>query len=241
MTCKNAFERLFGIPPEQVKKTCILIPFPAKSLISTLGITRITNKSFYPSCSAGNITLINSRIGAPFTGDAVLFLEETAVENLIFTGSCGLTGISKTINEGDMILPKYVFAIESFCALLKGDMTPQSIATANTGLIEEIISSARKSSIKSNLHIVENCASLGSIKLEEGLIEYFRVNKITAVEMESAAFLTAAAKIKRKAAVLLYATDTLTINSPYSNTAEKISRIQKDVAETLKGLKCNND
>jgi len=112
------FKTLFGLEPCEIKKTCILVPILTKGMLDALKIKNLSKGTPYSCASSENFTLIHSRVGAPFSGDCVLHLKNTACENVILFGSCGLVEKTNLFNVGSIVTPTTGYSFESFSSLL---------------------------------------------------------------------------------------------------------------------------
>lgn len=193
------FETIFGIKESEIKDTCILMPLVPKGALNNFGVKDLFRGKIYTSGNAENFTLINTGIGASFTGDAVLYLSNTNCKNLILFGSCGLVKSHGGPGLGSLVTPVECYAMESFTNLLfkNYDFKP---FFPDKLLIESFLNN--------NKHILRvNCATLGSLKLEEENANFFLEKDIRVVDMECSAFFSAAAHKHLKAMALLYISD----------------------------------
>ena len=78
-----SFKNLFGVQPEEVQKNCVISPFLTKGLTDCLHVEELSKGKPYSAGQSDHFTFIHTQIGAPKVGDAVLYLEETACENII--------------------------------------------------------------------------------------------------------------------------------------------------------------
>ena len=177
------FEKLTGMKAEDVRETCILTPFFSKQLVSGFKVEKI-NKGML--CSTGNnetATLICTRMGSGFAGDAVLLLKETACKNIVFAGTCG--AMNKKLNIGDTLLIKECYAQDSFINMLLQNPVIASFP-ASSRLYSDIL--------KTDKTIIPAvCLSLGSLELEQQYLNSINLN-IDVVDMETAAIYAAAGK-----------------------------------------------
>lgn len=195
------FETLFGIKESEIKNTCVLAPILQKSALGLFGVKDLARGKVYSSGNAKNFTVINTGIGASFTGDAVLYLADTACKNIILFGSCGLIKSSDGLDIGSLVTPMECYAMESFTNLLLKNHDFKKVYP-DKGLTESFLNNNK------DVRKV-NCATLGSLKLEEDNMDLFAEKNIQVVEMECSGLFSAAENKNIKAMALLYVSDIL--------------------------------
>lgn len=202
------FETLFGMKDSEIKNTCVLAPILPKSALELFGIKDLAKGKIYSSGNAGNFTVINTGMGASFTGDAVLYLADTGCKNIILFGSCGLIKSSDSLDIGSLVAPVECYVMESFTNLLLKnhdfkkfypDKTLTESFLDNNKDVEKVI-----------------CATLGSLKLEEENMDLFAEKNIQVVEMECSGLFSAASHKNIKAMALFYVSDILNEKPFYS-------------------------
>ena len=193
------FEILFGTKESEIKNTCIIMPLLPKGSLNDLGIEKLSRGKIYASGNTKYFTLINTGIGSSFTGDAALYLGKTNCKNLILFGSCGLVKSSSNLSLGSLVMPIECYAMESFTNLLLKKHAfkkfyPDKQLTA--------------SFLNNNKNIQKvNCATLGSLKLEEENMDLFKEKNIQVVDMECSSLFSAASHNGIKAMALFYVSD----------------------------------
>ncbi|MFH1854114.1 MAG: hypothetical protein ABH815_02255 [Candidatus Omnitrophota bacterium] len=207
------FEILFGIKETEIKNTCVLLPLLAKDMFNHLGIKRLFKGKIYSSGQAQGFTVIVTGIGAGLAGDAVLYLEDTACQNIILFGSCGLVWGKKGLAIGSLVSPFLSYALESFSDILLDKEKDWKAFSADEELREKFLNTIEAQSI--------NCATLGSLKLEENLVGLLRKKDIHAVDMECSSVFSASKYIKRKATALFYVTDIINKKPFYSKLSDR--------------------
>ena len=193
------FETLFGIRESEIKTTCVLVPILPKSVADLFGIKNLSKGKIYSSGNANSFTVINTGIGASFTGDAILYLSNTNCKNLILFGSCGLVKSSDSLNIGSLVAPVECYAMESFT-----DMLLKHHAF-KTFYPDKILLESFLNYNKTILKV--SCATLGSLKLEEDYMCLFAEKNIQVVDMECSGFFSAATHMNIKAMALFYISD----------------------------------
>lgn len=195
-----AFEQLFGVPKEQIQKTCVLTPFLSKGLLHSFEIETLLKGAPFSCGQSKSFSLIHTQVGAPFVGDAVLYLADSPCENLIFLGACGAVKRTDLISFGSVVIPAKAVNCESFSDLITQQVDLLKTSFADEHLIKKLLE------MDTSLVKVA-CASFGSFKLEELYIDFLLKNNIHIVEMEVCAFFHASRNIQRKGVALLYVTD----------------------------------
>lgn len=218
------FKNLFGISAHEVKPRCVLMPFIPGMIIQQLGLSKRISGKPYASFQHPDFTILETRMGPLFNGDAVLNLKDTPCEEIFFIGSCG------SLNEerfpiGTVATPKSCYAMESFTQMLNG-----------TQVLDCCIQAKTPPPSSPEIQPVQ-CASVGSIILESTYHPLFLEKHIDVIEMECASILCAANFIGRKATCLLYVTDIINKTSPYeisdTTALQKIQNAQTQITKFL--------
>ncbi|MEA1927699.1 MAG: hypothetical protein U9N73_05795 [Candidatus Auribacterota bacterium] len=196
------FNTLFGIEAEAVQRSCIIMPFVTKEVLREFGVEELSRGKLYGAGNGEFCTIFHTRMGPSFTGDAVLYLSETACRQLFFLGTCGLLPGTMELKIGSLVSPFLSYAQESFTSLLSGATSIGEGMSSDWLLHGGLISLGEEEDIANVTGI-----SVGSLKLQEEMMVGWREKGIQVVDMESAAFLAAARRIKRPAAVLMAVSD----------------------------------
>jgi len=207
------FETLFGIREPEIKDTCIIMPLLFKNAMAAFGVKNMSRGKIYSSGNAKRFTLINTGIGASFAGDAVLYLTKTNCKRLILFGSCGLVQSSGNLGLGSLVTPLECFAMESFTDLLLEDHDFKTFYPDKLSI---------SAFLHDNKNIQKvNCATLGSLKLEEENLGLFKEKNIQVVDMECSGFFSAASHNGLKAMALFYISDIIKEKPFYENFDRK--------------------
>lgn len=201
MISKNReFEALFGIPSCAVQRKCVIMPQVPAAVAQAIGLSGFSAGRLYRAAQMAGATVINTRVGAGFVGDAVLYLGQTRCAEVLLFGSCGLCASSRKLRIGSLVSPGKVTGFESFSAMLKGRAgKPVSCGRA---------SFARKALFAVSGDIADvSCATVASLKCETAYLPEFRKLGISVVDMEASAFFTAADHSGIPAAALFYISD----------------------------------
>ncbi|MDP1853894.1 MAG: hypothetical protein Q8L26_06825 [Candidatus Omnitrophota bacterium] len=208
----NKFEILFGAKVSEMKKTCILMPYLHKGLLADFGIKKISRGKLYGIGQSRFFTLIHAGIGPTLTGDAVLYLKETGVKNLILFGSCGLIKETAGLNIGSLVSPSKAYNLESFSRMLENKINFET-HPADRNLLKDFLEN-NKTMVKK-----VTCATIGSLKLEEELESIKGFAEV--IDMECSAFFAAAGFIKRPAIALFYVADIVNNKPFYASLNQK--------------------
>lgn len=153
------------------------------------------------------ITIVNSGIGAPLTGDCILAMSHSSnVKNIIFSGSAG--AVNPDYKIGDFVFAdqsvigegfsRYVrgFEIDCFGETSHGDSEyVKKLASKASGMIKEL---------GANLYLGKIFTTDSILGESREFIDYVEKKGCDAIEMEVSAVFTAAIKAnKRSCAVLL--------------------------------------
>jgi len=193
------FETLFGVKESEIKNTCVLMPLIPKDSLESLGVKNLSKGKIYSTGNSTSFTLINTLMGAAFTGDAALYLSQTNCKNLILFGSCGLVKPCENLDIGSLVAPIECYSMESFSDLLLKNHNFKTFYPD-----EALIGSF----LKTNKSVQEvSCATLGSLKLEEDYLSLFSEKNIQVVDMECSGFFSAATQKNLKAMAIFYISD----------------------------------
>lgn len=198
----SQFRYLFGVDADDIRPTCIIVPFSSKGLMQTFGINHFFRGNLYGCGSDEQLTIICTHMGSLFVGDAILHLKETPCQNLIFFGACGLVQKSEKADLGSLMIPRETIAMESFTELL----TRKTSSLLSTRPHPELFNKLKIFPAGETLHEVRG-VSFGSLILEPDYQEQLMIQKIDIIDMESSSFFSAAEASQKKAVALLYVTD----------------------------------
>ena len=196
------FKKLFGIEAERVQASCIVMPFVTKGVLREFGIEELSRGQFYGAGNGEFCTLFHTRMGPSFTGDAVLYLSDTPCRELYFLGTCGLLQRTSGIKIGSLVSPSRCYAQESFTSLLSG-LTDSGLWTSPDLILHRMIMSAGGEGEITEVTGI----SAGSLKLQSEKIGEWWERGVQVVDLESAAFFSAARRIERSAAALMVVSD----------------------------------
>lgn len=195
-------KNIFGQDISTFKKVCVCVPFLTKEMKQLFEIQELACGFPYASVNLQNFTLIITRMGSTFVGDAVLQLERSPVEILIFLGTCGLIEKTQDLDIASVVIPRQCYVCDSFTQMLQNQILLDHISEPNQHLCDQL------NKIYPNIKNV-TAASVGSIYREDTFKEVFLKHSIDVLDLEFASFLSAATFIKRKAFGLLTITDLL--------------------------------
>lgn len=204
------FEKLFGIKASEVKKNCIILPFLQKEVLKYFQVRSLSKGKLFGAGNSGFFTLLHTGIGPGFTGDAVLYLKDTACRNIFLFGSCGLVAERDGLSLAGLVSPSKCYANESFSELLKYGPKEDSVFSPDKVIYGRFLKLTRDAGIKDAL-----CSTIVSLKLEEDMIDSFIAKGIDVVDMECSAFFAAASFCGLNAAALFYITDIIRKNPFY--------------------------
>lgn len=179
-----------------------MVPFLIPGLLKTLGIGSLKKGKLFSTANTDTFTFIKAGIGTLFVGDAVLYLEETACQEMIYFGACGLVQETDRLTIGSLVSPRECIAFEGFTDVLLKHT--DNITTHYPD--QELFPSFLNNKPGQNIQPVVGM-SIGSLKCEEFYKEFFDKKGVEVVDMECSAFFSGAHYIKRKAVALLYVTD----------------------------------
>ncbi|MFH1578009.1 MAG: hypothetical protein ABIC18_02940 [Candidatus Omnitrophota bacterium] len=234
------FEILFGIKGSQVKENCILMPIITKNILKELKLKKLSKGKLYNSGNSRNFTLIHTRVGAGFTGDAVLHLKDTPCKNIILFGSCGLIPYQGNLSIGSLFCPSKCYSSEGFSnTLLKTDKLGSHVFYPDKSLLRSLLNTGQKTGINKAI-----CLTIPSLKLEEEKLSLLIKKGIQIVDMECSAVFAAAKYAGIKTAALFYASDIIKTNPFYlsltpAQETTLSSAIKKSVSCICKLIKKN--
>jgi purine-nucleoside phosphorylase len=196
----DTFETLFGITSKAVQRTCVLLPVIAKDTLRTFGIEKLSKGLLYGAANGNGFTIVHTRVGAPFLGDAVLHLGKTDCVNLVLLGACGAVRRTDNLTLGSMVSPHKCYALESFSNLLLDKDSRPLVFYPHGDLYETFLAESK------NTERV-TCLSAGSLKLQDEWKEQLPCRGVEVVDMECSAFFAAARHTGRRAVALFYVSD----------------------------------
>lgn len=196
------FKTLFGIEPSLIQETCVVVPFLVPGLLKVLGIETLKKGKLYATANTDAFTFMKAGIGALLVGDAILYLEETNCQEVVYFGSCGLVNEKDQLTMGSLVCPKVCLSFESFTDTLLSHTNKITSQYPDQTLFQSFLNNDLSQKIQPVTGI-----SIGSLKCEESYKEFFDEEGIEVVDMECSAFFSAARHIRKKAVALLYVTD----------------------------------
>ncbi len=224
------FEVLFGIPKQEVRKTCVLMPFLLKEALREFKVGRLARGKLYSAGNSRDFTLIHSGMGPALTGDALLYLKDTGCKNVVLLGSCGLLAQNNGLGIGSLISPLKAYSLESFSRMLANQEIASDVYYPDKKLLEDFTSG---SSIKQI-----TCATVSSLKLEEERKGAWLKQGIEAVDMECSAFFAAASHSGLKALAVFYVTDIIGVKPFYQEIGAKDKAAILTAKKKAAGLLC---
>jgi hypothetical protein len=226
------FRELFGLDPAAVGETCVLIPFARKNILSGLGVGKFNRGLLYSAASGGLCTVILTRIGPVFAGDAVLALAETSCREVIFLGTCGLIPPGGGREIGSLVCPSLWYARESFTELVRGDDSSGVVISPDPKLRLSLLRAGGLEDEKGPTGI-----SFGSLRLQEELLPVWRGRVVEVVDLESAAVLSAASRIGIRAVSLLAVSDIVGLRPYYQILSpEEERRLREALDRAVKSV-----
>ncbi|MDD5773295.1 MAG: hypothetical protein PHX78_07540 [bacterium] len=227
----DKFETLFGLKRPDIKENCILMPLISKYILQAFDTPNLTKGKIYSSVNTPEFTIIQTGMCSGFTGDAALYLKDTACRNIILFGSCGLAEEKDGFQIGSLVSPSKCFSYESFSSMLfkhKAD-----VFYPDKTLFEKI--THKNNEIKN-----VTCATVSSLKLEEDNLTYYKNKNIDVFDMECSALFSAGNHIGIKTAALFYVSDIVSSKPFYMNMEDasklKISNSIKNAVNVLSRL-----
>jgi len=239
---KTMIKTLFGCEVEDIKKDIIISPIWSLSRFTEKAEKVIKHfKGWYRGVSLTykdkDITVINSCIGAPLTGDCVIALGYTSCENILFSGSAG--GINDLYNFGDIVVSDCAVIGEGFSRFHKKEFIKDCFGEEVYGSKElaDVLFNKSKDygeDIRVNVYkgkIFSTDSILGENKKSFG----FMMEKgCDGVEMELSAVFTASKAIGRNAAGLITISDLpLKYKSLFKGVKEKDMKAYENSAKML--------
>ena len=198
----DRFKALFGMKTDAVRRVCILMPFVARGILENFGIKKLARGRLYGIGNGDICTVVHTRMGAAFTGDAVLSLSSTPCREIILFGTCGILREESGLGIGTLVAPSRCHARESFTELLTGDDDTGRVFSPDSRLQRELLAANPEGRIRELIGL-----SIGSLKLQPRFKDIYLSRGIRVVEMECAALFAAARQIGRRAAALLVVSD----------------------------------
>jgi purine-nucleoside phosphorylase len=205
----------FGCKIEDMAETVILTPiWSLESFIIEADDVLTEFAGWYKGATLRfnnrRVTVINSGIGAPMSGDCALALSYTDCENIIFSGSAG--AVNQCYNIGDILVASEAVIGEGFSRYHGKDIEKDCFGELVTGDKEtarKLMGAVRKSESKYGINCYKGRVfSIDSILGErKDTFNYMKEKGCDAVEMEVSAVFTACTQAGLKAAALILISD----------------------------------
>ncbi len=190
----NIFKTLYGISPDAIQETVVIMPFDVPRAAVHLGVERLINGRLFACGQCKGFTLIRSGMGAGFVGDCVLWLERTPCRQILFLGTCGLIEQTQQFDIGSVLTPKTVHIMESFSDIVRGHIKTPEVIAIDDHLIDPVIPRT-------------NCISFASLHEETKCLALFKKLNAHVIEMECAGFFLSSQRIHRASGILLVVSD----------------------------------
>ncbi|MDD5005243.1 MAG: hypothetical protein PHS93_01905 [Candidatus Omnitrophica bacterium] len=224
----NTFLKLFGLNPQDIKHDVIITPFINLEYFKINKKSKINKGLLFEVLAESDFSVVKTGVGSSFVGDSVVYLKETACRRIYFIGSCGVVS---NFNIGDLIVADKILAWESFSEIL-GHSPSHFFINAENELSRRFLE-LNKDIRKANL------ATLGSLSLQEKVLQSLKRQEIDVVDMEVSAFSSAAKYFKLSSLALLYSTDIIE-GKPFSREASHQERkVIKDSRQRAISLICD--
>jgi purine-nucleoside phosphorylase len=183
------------------------------------------------------ITLIQSGIGAPQTGDVILSLGCTKCKRILFTGSVG--GLDKKQSIGDLLIVDYSITGDGFSNYLAGNLWKNK--AFNAAYPDKKLSSLLKSTADCIINGKDVRLSSGIVYSTDTIIAQFmyiekliKKYKCIGIDMETSAVFNASSIIGIKASALLQFSDVIVINkSLFSGRTEEDQKRRKFIRKSI--------
>ncbi|MCX5795305.1 MAG: hypothetical protein NTY77_07425 [Elusimicrobia bacterium] len=222
----DTFKKLFGIEKSLIKPDCILSPLNEVDLFSGSGMGARARGDYFRAADCPQATVIGTRYSL-LAGDCVLHLADSPCRNIYLFNCCG--GLGAGIGAAYSV--RKAFDFESFSGMLAGK--------AGSACYLPDAELAREFSSYSGLP-EGNCATVGSLALEETHLPRFRALGVDCLDMECSAVFSAAKKAGKRALALLYVSNSVP-DKPWHEhldrrDIERLGRSRKDLAALLRGF-----
>ncbi len=217
---RDEFFSLFGVEAFRLRKICVIAPVVNKEILNGLKIKKLIKGTLFSVGDNGIFSLIATKMGSLFVGDAVLNLEKTKCEDIILFGSCGAVP-DKGLGTGTIAISEKAFSQDSFVNMLLQKKC-DTIYYPDKNLLKIFLNFKDEYNIKCVTSI-----SVGSLKLEEKYLDNLDAiqnSSIDIVDMETSALYLASQYIKKRALSFLIVTDILK-QYPYYRAMEKENQI----------------
>lgn len=235
-------ERLFGCEVSDITKNVVISPiWPLQGFIEKSETVKKNFKGWYKGVTVTykgeDITIINSGIGAPLTGDCVIALSYSQCENILFSGSAG--AINDKYNFGDILICSSAVVGEGFSRFHSGDIRKDCFGETVNGcdrLAQILLDKSIKIANDLKVSVYQGRVfSTDSILGETKESFDFMIEKgCDAVEMEVSAVFTACKAIGRNSAALITISDLpLKYKSLFEGVAEEDTLFFKNSAKAL--------
>ncbi|MBL7197478.1 MAG: hypothetical protein ISS47_05225 [Candidatus Omnitrophica bacterium] len=224
----DTFLKLFGLKPKEIKEDVIITPFLNLEYFRE-GKKGKVNKGFlFEVLTKKYFSVVKVGVGSSFVGDSVVYLKDSPCKRLYFIGSCGALTNS---NIGELVIVNKALAWESFSEILGHSPSHLFINTQNY-LFESFLELNRD--IKK-----VNLATLGSLSLQENVLQLLKKQEIDVVDMEASSFFSATKYFKLPCLAILYVTDIIIKKPFFRDLCKKERKIIKESRQRTISLICD--
>lgn len=208
-------EKHFGCNIEDIAESVIVSPvWSLDGFISCADAVLKQFEGWYDgvtlSYKGKRVTVVNSHIGAPMTGDCVLALQYSNCRNVIFSGSAG--AINPGLDIGDFLIAGEAVIGEGFSRYHRGELEKDCFGETAAG--DQALSSKLLDIAKAHEQELDNKSVSGRIFSTDSILgetreafEYMTAKGCDAIEMEVSAVFTACRKAELKGSALIIISD----------------------------------
>lgn len=224
----NAFLKLFGTNPKEIKEDVIITPFLNLEYFRISDNNKINKGFLFEVLREKYFSVVRANVGASFVGDSVVYLRDTHCKRVYFIGSCAAVS---NFDLGDLVIVDKVLAWESFSEMI-GRCPSHFFMQAENNLY--------KSFLESNKDVRKaKAATLGSLSLQEKVLPLLKKQKINVVDMEVSSFISAVKYFKLPGLALLYVTDIIATKPFFRDSSKEERKIIQDSRQRTISLICN--
>jgi len=217
---KMCIKKLFGKRKNLLKDICILTPLPVKFFSD---VKNLKKGFLYSTGDIKNISIVFSKMGQTFIGDAVMYLKNTKINKFIFIGLCG--SVYKNLKIGEITVPSKTFSFESYTDILEKKLN-KKIYKPNFDFKKHIgIKNFKKST---NI-------TFSSFYFEKKYLNFFKELKIDTVELELSSFFSSTKLAKKQNIGFLIISDYIENN--FTDINKDFDKIKNSINKTINIIK----
>lgn len=238
MNQRKLSEFILGCDLEKIRETVIMAPCWLPDSVGITGSELLADgscKIWDCRIKEKDFTYILTGVGACNCADIVLALSNTACKRIMFIGSAG--AIEKDICVGDIVLPDSFMVGEGASRYLQDSLKTDpfgAVFSVCSVSYDKILEAAKETAAEYGVAChTGRVISVESIYSQFGFINYFLEMGCSFLDMESSAFIVAAAKSKLEGIVCFCISDNSAKKQSLVTVSSELTQFRKGVRRKI--------